>query len=439
MRDADMALTDVRGAATVAVYASDGDVMLALSVSLADLPMDITLSPQWLLDGDIAFHVTPCREWFSSFSSGRLGCVRLVDGSTCNIEGAGDICLSLPSGASYMLCHVRYVPRLSQSLISVRQLQVSGCRVLLREQSFQMHCGSLVIARGARSGLVYPMHVSEVRDGVVSCTTLTCHWRETRCVSFASELHYAPETEHAVVQDMSVDSAAAEVEQDCSSESQQVSSNFVQIEVERVCSLEPHVEMTDMEFFDMLMRDEHEVHSDLCTAVQDMPGESTETEVEACIERHCSSETQQGESSGLMTDMLMPEADRRAMPGHRVCSSEDACDTDCAELVDLVRLAEIAHVSSAFGALMYEMLISRPDIAAAVGAFAAGLISRSVIDHGIRHGGVLHVLDTYLQECMSSCRQFAELGVSSVGLPRQRVCLPIEPDALAHRESVGVG
>ena len=170
------------------------------------------------------------------------------------------------------------------------------------------------------------------------------------------------------MQDMPGDSTEieleAQVERQCSSETQQASFEFVQTEVERVCSLEAHAKMTDMEFFDMLMRDEHEVHSDLGIAVQDM---SAVAEVE--VERLCSSESQ-------WCTVPMPEADRQAIPGHRVSDSEDACGTDCAEMVDMVRLAKIAHVSSAFGALMYEMFISRPDIAAAVGAFAAGLISR---------------------------------------------------------------
>ena len=72
-----------------------------------------TLSSRWLLDSDATFHVTPHRDWFSSFSSGRLGCVQMVDGSVYHIEGAGDVCMSLPNGVSYMLQHVRYVPGLS--------------------------------------------------------------------------------------------------------------------------------------------------------------------------------------------------------------------------------------------------------------------------------------------------------------------------------------
>ena len=94
----------------------------------------------------------------------------MADGSVYDIEGVGDVCMSLPSGASYMLRHVRYVLGLSQSLISVSQLCDDGCEVTLDEHCFQMQCGSLVIARGARSCLVYPMHITPIRHDLVSVT-----------------------------------------------------------------------------------------------------------------------------------------------------------------------------------------------------------------------------------------------------------------------------
>ena len=55
-------------------------------------------------------------------------------------------------------------------------------------------------------------------------------------------------------------------------------------------------------------------------------------------------------------------------------------------------------MASAFGGLMYEMLISRSDIAVEVGAFAIRVFNLSVIDVGIAHGGVMQVLCTYLQD-----------------------------------------
>ena len=119
MRDAELALTQSR---EVVMYASDGDVTFTSSIPLAYMSRTGGTSSRWLLDDDAVFHVTSCREWFSSFSSGRLGRVHLADGSAYDIAGAGDVCLSLPSGASYTLRHVRYVPEITQSLISMRQL-----------------------------------------------------------------------------------------------------------------------------------------------------------------------------------------------------------------------------------------------------------------------------------------------------------------------------
>ena len=58
-----------------------------------------------------------------------------------------------------------------------------------------------------------------------------------------------------------------------------------------------------------------------------------------------------------------------------------------------IQLAGFASVASTFGALMYEMLILRPDIVAVVRAFA---ISLSGTDADIAHGGVMQVLHTYL-------------------------------------------
>ena len=121
----------------VVEYANDGDVTFTSSVPLVYMSgTGGDTSLHWLLDDCVEFHITSHREWFSTFCNARLGRVHFADGSTYDIDGAGDVCLSLPSGALYTLCHVHYVPQLRQSLISVRQLADNGWQVLLREQSF---------------------------------------------------------------------------------------------------------------------------------------------------------------------------------------------------------------------------------------------------------------------------------------------------------------
>ena len=112
-------------------YTSDEDVTFASVFSPGALMSDSTFPSQWLLDVDATFHVTSYREWFCSYSSGMLGSVHLTDGSVHDIVGAGDVRLSLPSGASYLLRHVRYVPDTPVSLNSIGQFRDCGCQISL--------------------------------------------------------------------------------------------------------------------------------------------------------------------------------------------------------------------------------------------------------------------------------------------------------------------
>ena len=73
----------------------------------------------------------------------------------------------------------------------------------------------------------------------------------------------------------------------------------------------------------------------------------------------------------------MPLPDDADMVMHGQVLPEDAYGT---KFVIRDRLAQIVQVSSAFGSLMSDLLVSRPDLAYAVGAFAVGVVSRLVAD-----------------------------------------------------------
>ncbi|MCO5578622.1 hypothetical protein L7F22_032466 [Adiantum nelumboides] len=88
------------------------------------------------------------------------------------------------------------------------------------------------------------------------------------------------------------------------------------------------------------------------------------------------------------TDMPFPN-DANMVMHSQVVSDEDAYGT---EVVDKDRLAHIVHVSSAFGSLMSDLLVSRSDLAYGVGAFAVGVVSHAMTDTGIVHSGALQVV-----------------------------------------------
>ena len=65
--------------------------------------------------------------------------------------------------------------------------------------------------------------------------------------------------------------------------------------------------------------------------------------------------------------MPLPDAD--------MVMHDSACGV---ELANMVRLVEIAYVSSALRSFMYDLFVLRPDLAVVVGAFAVGIVSRAV-------------------------------------------------------------
>ncbi|MCO5606818.1 hypothetical protein L7F22_061009 [Adiantum nelumboides] len=75
------------------------------------------------------------------------------------------------------------------------------------------------------------------------------------------------------------------------------------------------------------------------------------------------------------------------------------------------RLAHIVHVSSAFGSLMSDLLVSRPDLAYAIGAFAVGVVSRAMTDTGMVYSGALQVITRYLQQ---KCHRGSSPSVKSL-------------------------
>ena len=76
----------------------------------------------WLLDSGATFHVTPNIEWFSNYSFGADGTIRLCNGQECTIVGIGKVPIQLPNGNTIIIHHVWYVPELQRSLVSIGML-----------------------------------------------------------------------------------------------------------------------------------------------------------------------------------------------------------------------------------------------------------------------------------------------------------------------------
>ncbi|MCO5549225.1 hypothetical protein L7F22_002691 [Adiantum nelumboides] len=71
----------------------------------------------WIIDSGTSLHVSPHREWFTSYVSTKDN-VWIGNEQTCQILGVGDDQLKFQNGSSFMLKNVRHVSAITKSLIS---------------------------------------------------------------------------------------------------------------------------------------------------------------------------------------------------------------------------------------------------------------------------------------------------------------------------------
>ena len=140
------------------------------------LSTDWSLSHDWQLDS-YAYHVTPRKEWFSTFSARRQEDVR----------GVGEIHLQFAGGGSLVLQGVRYMPDARRSQISIPQLRESDCQqVTLTEQLFTLWRGQLVLTKGCCGTRRSFLHVLNVKDQSLVVSPLPFRGAHPRRVQFAT-------------------------------------------------------------------------------------------------------------------------------------------------------------------------------------------------------------------------------------------------------------
>ena len=90
------------------------------SVNLIAQEMD------WVIDYEASFHVTLWADFFTSYSQGEFGNVRMGNEDVSKIVGMGDICLETNIGCKLLLIDVRHVLDIRLNLISTGKLDDEG-------------------------------------------------------------------------------------------------------------------------------------------------------------------------------------------------------------------------------------------------------------------------------------------------------------------------
>ncbi|KAL0552306.1 hypothetical protein IC582_011414 [Cucumis melo] len=118
----------------------------------------------WIMDSGCTFHMTPHRDFLTNFQKGDGGKVLLGDNGTCDVKGTGSVQISTHDGMVRILTNVRYVPKLKRNLISLGELDRSGCTIKSEIGVMKVTKGSLVKLRGTLRHGLYVLEGTTVSD-----------------------------------------------------------------------------------------------------------------------------------------------------------------------------------------------------------------------------------------------------------------------------------
>ncbi|KAE8658140.1 Retrovirus-related Pol polyprotein from transposon TNT 1-94 [Hibiscus syriacus] len=152
---------------------SEGDMLSISTTQLTDA---------WILDSGCSYHITPNREWFSTYRPVNSGSVYLGDDRCCNIVGIGDVRIKMHDGSVRTLSGVRHIPDLKKNLISLGTLHKNGFIPKADEdrETIRIVKGALTMMKGKMTaGNIYRLLGSTVAGGVhsvESCDDTTKLW-----------------------------------------------------------------------------------------------------------------------------------------------------------------------------------------------------------------------------------------------------------------------
>jgi hypothetical protein len=113
-----------------------------------------------------SFHITPHRDFFSSYTSGNFGWVRMGNEAKCEIIGMRDIQLETNIGCKLLLKDVRYVPEMRFSLISIGKLDDEDYHNYHGGGQWKLCKISLILIRGKKINTLYKTEARLVKGDV---------------------------------------------------------------------------------------------------------------------------------------------------------------------------------------------------------------------------------------------------------------------------------
>ncbi|KAL6531552.1 hypothetical protein OROMI_027915 [Orobanche minor] len=112
----------------------------------------------WVVDSGAMCHVTSRRDFYSSYTPGNYGIVKMGNQGLSKIVGVGDVHLKFDTGVELILRNVKHVPDMRLNVISVGLLDDDGYFSGLGNGLWKLTRGSLIVGRGKKEEKLYVTH-----------------------------------------------------------------------------------------------------------------------------------------------------------------------------------------------------------------------------------------------------------------------------------------
>jgi len=120
----------------------------------------------WIIDSGATLHVTPRKEFFTSYTSGDFGVLKMGNDGESKVIGVGDVCLQTNMGVQLLLKGVKHTPDVRFNLISVQLLDDCGYDNHFGSSKWKLTKGNLVMARGEKQSKLYWTKALVAKDNV---------------------------------------------------------------------------------------------------------------------------------------------------------------------------------------------------------------------------------------------------------------------------------
>lgn len=147
--------------ASVAFGDYDGDVLIACD-------SESKIDDRWIMDSACSYHISPHRDWFSTYEPIQGGAVLMGNDVACKVTGIGAIKIKMHDGIVRTLTNVRHVPDMKKNLISLGTLDNNGFRCSIDNGVLKVTHGALVAMKGSKIGTLYQLTGSTVVGAVAA-------------------------------------------------------------------------------------------------------------------------------------------------------------------------------------------------------------------------------------------------------------------------------